>query len=382
MWRRPFLRQPSLVQRYSKSRLLAGHDAHVARYLDVGTADVVAALLAQVRPVQLALLAAVHGSARCRPVADAVAYLFVRAGRRMLGRAVSRVFRATMASPLGLGQALGLRAYGHAAIGLARPQLQLDGRILAQMDAVDAQAAHSPAVGRAHYARMFGERGGLEDEAVRVALVASASWQQLLELQSAPAALDNVMPAVTTRVGGGAASASGGSPGIEAALMAATDAAAAATTVATSAAAAAAAAVATGTMRQPVQVHAGPPPSNETPIAAPLSPTILASAIVPCVQTALWPASLTAAIVRALDRLYTSGDGVWRRRAPAPDLMTAMHALVMRPTADVLVVLPTGAGKTLLVLADRGSKPPPPLAWPGAAAPLGADLRRMRRRVR
>ena len=50
-----------LLQRYTKNRKLAGHDAYVPQYLDLATADVLVSYLTQCRPSELAIVAARNG---------------------------------------------------------------------------------------------------------------------------------------------------------------------------------------------------------------------------------------------------------------------------------------------------------------------------------
>ena len=180
-----------LLQRYSKTRTVSGHDAFVVRCLDPTTADLLLAYLAQVRPIERALVGAVASNAEEAEAARlaCASVLFCRRGVPMSGEAVGTAFAATTASKEhGLGFALGLLEFRHAAIALARVLIKFSPALLRLIEAVDSQAAHSLAVAMDLYGRAVGQHGRLEAELLH--LIVSLAWHGLLGLPVVEHALD------------------------------------------------------------------------------------------------------------------------------------------------------------------------------------------------
>ena len=182
-----------LQQRYSKTRKLAGHDLCISRFLDLYTSDLLLSYLAQVRPIEQAMVGELYG----KTSSGYSAYdhlMFCRDGGAMTGETISSAFAATMASSVGMGFPVKLAEYRHVAIALARSQLKLSALVVHGMEALDRQAAHGTKVGMAVYGLEFGQHGRLEEE--EQFLYLSSSWHKLLGLPTVDGLVDLRVPSI------------------------------------------------------------------------------------------------------------------------------------------------------------------------------------------
>jgi hypothetical protein len=357
-----------LLQRYAKSRNIVNADQYVGRYLDADTADLLASYLAQVRPVETRLLVAQAADvdtddARSRVVVSHTV-LFGHAGRPLVDDAVGAIFRATMASTVvGLGEPLGLLQFRHVVVHFARLHLKADDRLLELMEAVDHQAVHSSQVGMAVYGRVHGQRGRTEDD--RHHLQLSASWQRLLGLRPVRGALDrpSSSPVAATAAGSADLPASKRRRRLSRGALAASASPPPSPTLSTAAVVPDLRLVVVDAVRDTlaVQLRAAlaqsgflvPPPTtaaaSNTTVSTSPPPLRMASTPHEISATAVvWSAGESELVYGVLCALH----GADRVRAPLPELAVALRAVLYAPQRSLLVVLPTGSGKTALLVAD------------------------------
>ena len=378
-----------LVQRYAKTRNAIG-DQYVPRFLDLDTADVLAAYLAQVRPIETRLLAARAieldtDEARAR-VSASDTVLFCRAGKPLPEDGVGSTFRATTESKtVGLGEALGLLQFRHLMVCFARTFLKGNDALLVLMEFVDHQAVHGSQVAMNVYGKLFGQRGRAEDE--RQFFLLSSAWQQLLGLRFVPGAFSPPSATPTSSAAPTAAprrtkrpreqpsdqpDAQSTTSSPSATLLPDACATAVSDALRTLLPIHLSAALAHLGFPQPATAGPSRPTSASASAAtAAASSTTLPTAAAAAAATTSGPAGGAAPrLVDVSSVQWTSAEstrvhGVLRRlygkhvRAPTAELAVAMRSLLVEPSRSLLVVLPTGAGKSALLvaeaLADRNS---------------------------
>jgi hypothetical protein len=339
-----------LLQRYSKTRNLTGSDLYVARFLDTETAGLLFGYLAQVRPIETRLLVALAADAEgtpahdhwatCARVSDSV--LFCRGGRPYSDDTVGTTFRSVMATTtVGLGESVGLLQFRHVAIRFARTHLKVDGALLSLMEAIDYQAAHSSQVGMTVYARAFGQRGRDEDE--RQYFLISSAWQQLLGLHCVPGALEAPLPTASVVSGTERkrtrTTVLATQPTPRPAPVPVAELVAAVSDAVRSQLAEQLGAALRATL------SAQSPPTTVPP--APTTATISGAITELSAASTQWTAAEGRAVASVLQQLHGPNT-----RPPLPELAVALRTVMYEPARSLVAVLPTGSGKSVLVLAD------------------------------
>jgi len=283
-----------LRQIYTKTEGLLGQGhADICRFLDAEASTLLLSYLAMVRPIEVGLVANLYG--KTERAADAEArvltqrsYLFVSEGSRYSDDRIGRVFRNICH---GLGLRVGLAIYRHVARAFTVRLLKLDLRVRGLMAAFDLQSAHGEQTAMLSYARTPDQVASIE--AVEEYYLVSREWQATI---TSAAAVPPRHP-----------------------------------------------------VRLPAQPPALVPPVQRAEIVLNSRPQTASAAHAVGPALARVPSAADARRVLACLRAYYGPDAEPRNDAAGGAILRALTT-VLDADHDILVVAPTGSGKTLLAL--------------------------------